>query len=626
MTSVTVPNLSPRGAIAAGDYMLVQAATANATLATATAGQVAAFAAAQAGQILVQPSGDASGATDTAAIQGALNTGKNVLLGSGVFYTNADLTLTAQSQCGQRVMGAAPSDQAGGGNGATIIKPTAAVMNGFRIDGSSYGGYIQSVGIENLTIDMSNMLANSNAIKQLQAYDVTYSRIRVVGDGNGNGKSSLYFGPGAYTTSVRNLWGGLISIIGTGVNNPTTIKFDKCDARQFNATQCAQITWEGGAIQPVYYSSMTKVYVAAGSATIPAGISTATGCYLILTGYVSFSDNVTVLNTDYETGAGGFPTTYNDGAHGALNAYPVFQVGSNAFRTCLINMSLYSSYVYDLNNNVNMLGANVGVGSPTFVSLFRDGIWADQTLSVVNGHALRGYSDRGVTQSFILDASTGTQTLRNIVIQPTTVGNFDTHLDPSGNTVFACYTANDGNGAHNSVFFPQTVLTFYADQAATTPTATISAATGGATFRQMVVQPGANGSNTVTWNNAGGSTFFGAFTSSTLTSCQLFLNNGAMFIGYSDNALTQTLSLNASSGNVNISGKYQVGSTQVVGPRITGWSAPSGGARQAYAAYAGQTINATYSQTQAQTTDNAVKVIGQVLAQVCSPSAPMAQI
>lgn len=58
-----------------------------------------------------------------------------------------------------------------------------------------------------------------------------------------------------------------------------------------------------------------------------------------------------------------------------------------------------------------------------------------------------------------------------------------------------------------------------------------------------------------------------------------------------------------------------VGANQVVAARQTGWNAPTGSLlRGTLAAYAGQTMGATYSQTAAQANDDALKAVSQTLA------------
>ncbi|RUX33042.1 hypothetical protein EOA23_08465 [Mesorhizobium sp. M2A.F.Ca.ET.042.01.1.1] len=59
---------------------------------------------------------------------------------------------------------------------------------------------------------------------------------------------------------------------------------------------------------------------------------------------------------------------------------------------------------------------------------------------------------------------------------------------------------------------------------------------------------------------------------------------------------------------INAAGSFTVAGTQVVGPRATGWTAGTGTANKgAFAAYAGATMSAAYSQTEAQATNNAAR-------------------
>jgi hypothetical protein len=62
--------------------------------------------------------------------------------------------------------------------------------------------------------------------------------------------------------------------------------------------------------------------------------------------------------------------------------------------------------------------------------------------------------------------------------------------------------------------------------------------------------------------------------------------------------------------------QFSGGLLQVDGSTITGWGTPTGGARSSGAAYAGQTMGASYSQTAAQQTDNAVKTVSQQITQL----------
>lgn len=59
--------------------------------------------------------------------------------------------------------------------------------------------------------------------------------------------------------------------------------------------------------------------------------------------------------------------------------------------------------------------------------------------------------------------------------------------------------------------------------------------------------------------------------------------------------------------SANVTNEYSVAALQVVGPRVTGWGAPTGVvSRTAYAVYPGQTISATYDPVEVQALDDAV--------------------
>ena len=513
------------------------------------------------GTTVITASGDTTGATDTAAIQAAINSGQNVLLAPGVFYTNATLNVTARAANGVTISGSAQTDGSLNGGGATIIRPTSAVSVFMLVDGSGYGGYMQGFRAQNFTLDMVNMPTNAIGIKQLQAFDCSYDRVRGVNDSHT--KTVLYFGPGAYTSEARNIQGFAVQIIGTGVNDPTTITLINPDIQQFDATWTANIQLIGGAIQPVYYSGMTIVYVAANSASIPMGLPTGAGCYLALGGYVSNSDSITVVGTDFEQG-GGFPSTYNDGTHGSLNLYPVFQVGGNCTRSHFINPLFAGMYLYDINNSTTYSGANAGGGTP--MNLNRTQTWFDVQTLFINGQPLKGYSDRAVTQTFLIDPSTG-----------------------------------------------------------------------GTLFTSTRLTPATDGGNVLYVTNAAGANLIDVNTHAT---AQISFSNGMNVVGYSDNESTATfqfrsatgfggfgtgtagtvgqnyITVTGANGTVSVGNAYYVGPTQVLGQQITGWGTPSGGSRSSGASYAGTTQGATYSQTNVQATDNAVKLVSQQLMQL----------
>ncbi|MBV8594164.1 MAG: hypothetical protein JOZ27_07690 [Caulobacteraceae bacterium] len=126
---------------------------------------------------------------------------------------------------------------------------------------------------------------------------------------------------------------------------------------------------------------------------------------------------------------------------------------------------------------------------------------------------------------------------------------------------------------------------------------------GTGTIRQgiVLVQPSSD-TDVFTVRTTAGVVKFDINTSNGITA----LASGGNLIGYSDVFATQQFNLSATNGTLVLAGYLSIGATQVVGPRQTGWTAGSGTANKgAFAAYAGQTLGAAYSQSAAQATDNA---------------------
>ena len=159
MTNSTLDQLGVRGTVQASDLLPILP-NGGATLQSATGANLRAFvlagSGAQTGIAVITPSGDTTGAIDRTAIQTALNTGADVYLSPGLYYTNATLTITTTTQHGQRLYGAGSTSSTGLGAG-TIIRPTAAVTTALLIDGTGFGGYVLGFAVDDLTIDMVNM-------------------------------------------------------------------------------------------------------------------------------------------------------------------------------------------------------------------------------------------------------------------------------------------------------------------------------------------------------------------------------------------------------------------------------------------------------------------------------------
>ena len=539
-------------------------------------------------QVVILPSGDTTGATDASAISVAIASGWNILLGAGRFYVNAGFSLNATANNGQMIRGCGAPDQSGNGAGVTIIQPTSAVTALFTLDGSSYGGYLQNVQMSDFSVDMANMPIHANGIYQLQAFDIAYSNIRFVNSSPASDQSGFYFGPGAYTTSVSNCQGGLFSIIGNGVNDPTTITFTNCDIVQFNATYTANVQFVGGAIQPIYYPTMTTTYLAANSQYTPIAVPNPSGIYLFIAGYMSNCEAITFVGTDFENG-GGFPSTYNDGVHGSLNAVPVIQIGASTTRALFVNPLGAGIYFYDLGLNSSFQPANIGGGAGG--NIWSTPSWFLTNLNVASSKAIYGYSDNGTggtTQTFLIDASNGSASLQNLHVQPATNGaNFDLVYDANGNQIFGFFAG--GSLYTNAVFVGGAYFAGYSDNTGTTQTFKLVSRYGQFTFGTGTV--GTPGQNYIYGDGTAGTVDTG---NGYKVGNATILTNSALTLG--------------------VGGIIKINGTQVVGPQQTGWTAGTGTASKgAFASYAGQTIGAVYSQTQVQTLDNAARDVSQRL-------------
>jgi hypothetical protein len=120
-----------------------------------------------------------------------------------------------------------------------------------------------------------------------------------------------------------------------------------------------------------------------------------------------------------------------------------------------------------------------------------------------------------------------------------------------------------------------------------------------------------------------GLTFAGSGSTITLTGTLIAANGGTGQSAYTKGDLlaasaATTLSKLAAAAN---NARLATDSTTLTGLiwilASTGWGAPSGTlSRAAYASYAGQTVSAAYVQAEAQQTDDAVKLLSQVVAAI----------
>ena len=484
--------LTPRGQVQSTDQLPILPANAP-RLESTTAGAILGYVRNYPPGIVCDGSHD-----DTAAIQAALNSGSSFDLPPGTCLTSAALTISTAASHGQTVRGAGETASDGAGSGKTTIRPAASVTTAVLIDGSPFGGYIQGFSIEGFSLDMGKMAPGARGFSQLQAYDIHYSKIRVMNDA---GKTSWNFGPGAYTTSLDDVQGALVYCLGNGMNNPTTITLLNPDIGGLNVEQCVNVTTLGGAIQPLY-TTTNMVWLPTG--TSPEGFGpNPDGMYLAVSSYLLNAQFISTIGTDWEALSQPSQTcvvsgwtfgTYDDGTHGCHPIVMGVEVGSGVANVSLLDATFAGMYLYDLGavgENLTLTGYQTGGGEGNY----HKGIETfDANVFLNNSKALFGYNgDRatGGANTILLDASSGS-------------ANF------SGNLAIASlYAGESVNG------------------------------------QQLFINPTVAGSN---FANIGP---FGCFNSTTVAGSSCFMGSGSKFVGLQDAAgTTQSFALDAATGRI----------------------------------------------------------------------------
>lgn len=167
---------------------------------------------------------------DTTGIQKAFNTGRPVYFPPGTYKTTSTLTLTTAAAHGQLIYGAGPTSGSGTGADKTIIKPSSAVSQVFKIDGSGISLAIQNGRMQDFTVDMTNMTDDSShiAFRQMSAYGWTYTNVHTINEGSN--KRSWKFETGSFTTTLINCRGTIVEFSGTSLANAvTTTNLIGCD-------------------------------------------------------------------------------------------------------------------------------------------------------------------------------------------------------------------------------------------------------------------------------------------------------------------------------------------------------------------------------------------------------------
>ena len=295
----TLNQLAPRGPVAASDQIPILPAGAT-TLQAATAADIANY---------VLTSVKAYGAVgdgvtdDTAAIQAAINSGESLYFPMGTYRITSTLRVTTTASHGQVLRGASSGAGNGLGSGRSVIKPNSAVSVAFDIDGTPFAGYIQGFAMENLAIDMANMtdVSASAAIEQIQAYDCSYSSVRVLNDGSN--KRAWLYKTGAYTTTMRDTQGNILDFEGTSTaNGVTTITVINHDGGGVVANYADNLYFLGGAFQGAGNTKFTLHFTA--NTHIETDVE-GTGTYLL----VDSTDNGLWSHSELQ----GFSGTYMSG-------------------------------------------------------------------------------------------------------------------------------------------------------------------------------------------------------------------------------------------------------------------------------------------------------------------------
>ena len=468
------------------------------------------------------------GATDdTAALQAALASGLPLYCPPGTYKTTSTLLVTSPANDGQTLRGAGSWGQPDAFNaanpGACVIKPSSAVTIAIKIDGAPFpgGGYqaswVQGFGLETLVIDMANMADDAShvAINQIQAWDVHYSRVRVINDGNY--KRGWLFSAGAFVTNLSTVQARILDFEGASSSyGVTTINIVNCDCGRVVSNYTGDLRFIGGAFQGA--DGSTKFYL---RHSFDVWIQTdveGTGTYIDV-------DNTSNFITD-EAELQGCTCTLLSGTPG------------NNFRSWNQNLANVAWDTHLTQGSISLNNANSGLWSnrSQFLS---GGAGQDEYLFLgrTTGETLWGVAGEanwfvgGVAQGDTVLGSTGASAVWFMANQ--------TAAAKATSTGFYTY----GAGALNEA-------TLNATTSITTPLANLTFANlGGAQ-----VKPAADG-QTFTLENAAGGSFMLCNSSATIGNSFCSVGAGADWRGFSDSGFSaQTYDFDAATGNGTFTG------------------------------------------------------------------------
>ena len=479
---------------------------------------------------------------DTTALQSAINSGLPLYCPPGTYKTTATLLVTKPANDGQTIRGAGSWGQPDAFNAANpaacVIKPSSAVTIAMKIDGTPFpgGGYqaswVQGFGLETLVIDMANMTDDAShvAINQVQAWDVHYSRVRVINDGNY--KRGWLFSAGAFTTTLDQPWGHIIDLEGASSSyEVTTITINNPDVWKIIANYTGSVTVNGGAVQHPYSAGVTPiVWIPAGLGPFGLDGNTA-GVYVAVGTDIKNSQFFTINGTDFEaasqpsntcTLSGWSYGTYNDTVHGCHKLVMADLIESTSYLTTVSGVQNAGTYFMDQ-----------GVGS-VFPTLNQGGGYA---FAATNG-VQYDLGDRRIVG-----------TLKGVV-------GFGGALGTETSTTWSIVGSTGVGTFREGMFQPSSDgITFYASNAAGTGLSYIDT-TGAGTFyfggqanlAKLFVKPAVDGS-TFYLTNAAGSAYMICASSATIGLSNCGVGQGADWKGFSDAFSTQTYDFDAATGN-----------------------------------------------------------------------------
>jgi len=500
---------------------------------------------------------DPTGVLDSSpGFAAAMASGRSFRVGPGTFLINSPLAADALANHGQLIIGAGATDSLGQGAGKTLLRPGPAVTNFITVDGTAFGGYVQSFGIRDLTIDLGLLadVGTNTAIRQVQAFDCRYQNVRVINDGAE--KVGWLFETGAYTTVIDTCIFENAKCLGTSTSDGvTTLTFLNCDAGSLNANYTNSLTVLGGAWQG---ATNTKFKLRNGCDYFLKTDVEGGGVFLdvdaTVNGLWSFVELQGFTGT-YQSGTMA-PASFRFDQQTSYNTYPAslgwdhvqLNAGGVAGSSSFFSGATGASYFLSLGRTAQDAMLAVSAVASDFVSGCAPG-------DIIFGGWNVAGSNLYLTAAEVIGAKltaagfntfgTGSLNQGSVVIQPAADTDVLTIRSHAGTLL---YDFNTQGTASNSEFncLNGAGIIGYTDSFVTQSFRIITA-TGQALFTSAVLQPLTDGLG-LQVSNSGGAPILAVTTAATASASTLAINQGASLTGYSDGGTTAQWSLNSATG------------------------------------------------------------------------------